>query len=171
MFAFDQSRARGHDFRQETGPLDTNQVVTATRFADKACPVLFRDSSMRQILAFEHPTEGLQLVKGGIEPGEDARSAALRELEEEAGIANTSILKDLGSWSSGHNGHVWSLQLCTYCPSLPESWTHYCEDDGGHELRFYWHDVYSEPGEGWAPQYRRALEAIRERTRPLRWRG
>jgi len=47
--------------------------------AHKACPVVFRDPSMQQILAFEHPSAGLQLVKGGIEPGENPRAAALRE--------------------------------------------------------------------------------------------
>jgi 8-oxo-dGTP pyrophosphatase MutT (NUDIX family) len=83
------------------------------QFANKACPVVFRDSSMRQILAFEHPTDGVQLVKGTIETGEDGRAAALRELHEEAGIANTSIAKDLGIWSSGYEGQVWSLHLCT----------------------------------------------------------
>jgi 8-oxo-dGTP pyrophosphatase MutT (NUDIX family) len=139
--------------------------------ADKACPVVFRDSSLRQILAFEHPQAGIQLVKGGIEPGEDARTAALRELEEEAGIRNVAIARDLGTWSSGHNGHVWSLQLCTYQPGLPETWIHHCGDDGGHDLRFFWHDMHCIPGEAWAEQYRRALEVIRERTRLLRWRG
>jgi 8-oxo-dGTP pyrophosphatase MutT (NUDIX family) len=138
---------------------------------DKVCPVVFRDSSMREILAFEHPLAGVQLVKGGIEPGESARAAALRELEEESGIADTGIAQDLGTWNSGHNGHVWSLQLCTYSPTLPESWVHRCEDDGGHDLKFFWHDMSLEPGEDWRPQYRRALEAIRERARPLRWRG
>jgi 8-oxo-dGTP pyrophosphatase MutT (NUDIX family) len=170
MFAFNQSRARGHDFREEAGALDTNPILTAG-FANKACPVVFRDSSMRQILAFEHPESGLQLVKGGIEPGEDARSAALRELEEEAGIANLAIARDLGSWDSGHNDHVWSLQLCTYAPHLPETWLHHCADDGGHDLQFFWHDMHREPGRGWAEQFQRALMAIRERTRPLRWRG
>ncbi len=132
---------------------------------------MFRDSSMRQILAFEHPEAGLQLVKGRIEPGEDARSAALRELEEEAGIRDISIARDLGTWNSGHNGHVWSLHLCTYAPTLPDTWTHYCLDDGGHDLSFFWHDVHSEPGNGWTDEYRRALAAIRARTRALRWRG
>ena len=93
-------------------------------FADKACPVVFRDASMRQILAFEHPEAGVQLVKGRIEPGENARAAALRELKEEAGIANTVIAEDLGTWQSRHNGHIWSLHLCTFSPSLPETWTH-----------------------------------------------
>lgn len=138
---------------------------------DKVCPVVFRDASMRQILAFEHPREGVQLVKGGIEPGETVRAAALRELQEESGIVETGIAADLGTWDSGHRGHVWSLQLCPFPRRLPETWTHYCADDGGHDLRFFWHDMSKQPGENWKEQYRRALEAIRQRTVPLRWRG
>jgi 8-oxo-dGTP pyrophosphatase MutT (NUDIX family) len=139
-------------------------------FADKACPVVFRDPSMQQILAFEHPHAGVQLVKGRIEPGENARAAALRELAEEAGIVDTAIATDLGTWHSEHENKTWSLQLCTFT-RLPETWTHHCADDGGHEFKFFWHDVNREPDEKWRPQYRHALEAIRERTRALRWRG
>jgi len=177
MLAIHQSRSRGNDFREEARVLEAdpfttpNGIVTATQFADKACPVVFRDSSMRQILAFEHPEAGIQLVKGTIEPGEDARTAALRELEEEAGIVDTAIAKDLGTWAPTGSGQVWSLQLCTYSPRLPDSWTHHCPDDGGHDLRFFWHDMYREPGREWADQFQRALATIRERTRPLRWRG
>lgn len=141
------------------------------RFADKACPVVFRDASMRQILAFEHPVAGVQLVKGRIEPGEDARAAALRELNEEAGISETMIAEDLGTWQSPHKGDIWSLHLCTFSPSLPERWTHLCEDDGGYEFKFFWHDVNEEFDDKWSPQYRHALEEIRQRTRALRWRG
>jgi 8-oxo-dGTP pyrophosphatase MutT (NUDIX family) len=137
----------------------------------KVCPVVFRDSSMRQILAFEHPLAGTQLVKGSIEPGETVRAAALRELEEESGISNTGIAHDLGAWNSGHNDHVWSLQLCHFNPMLPENWVHRCEDGGGHDLQFFWHDVREAPDENWRPHFRRALEAIQERTRALRWRG
>ena len=130
---------------------------------------------MRQILAFEHPDAGLQLVRGTIEPGEDARAAALRELAEEAGLSNVSIAKDLGTWSPGNaagpGGHVWSLQLCTYLPGLPDGWVHHCVDDGGQDYRFFWHDTHREPGAGWAEPFRRVLGVIRERTRPLRWRG
>lgn len=171
MFAIDQPRPRGHELRHEIGALGTNQIVSATQFADKACPVVFRDSSMRQILAFEHPTEGMQLVKGGIESGEDARTAALRELHEESGLTSLAIARDLGTWNAGHGGHVWSLHLCTYSPDLPETWTHFCTDDGGQTLRFFWHDMHADAGNAWAPQFRRALAEIRERTRPLRWRG
>jgi 8-oxo-dGTP pyrophosphatase MutT (NUDIX family) len=171
MFAIDQSRARGHDLREEAGVLGANQILSATRFATKACPVVFRDSSMRQILAFEHPTEGVQLVKGGIDDGEDARAAALRELEEESGIRNMAIARDLGDWNSGHQGQVWSLHLCTYLPGLPDTWAHHCIDDGGLDLKFFWHDVHQFATAGWAPVYQRALAEIRERTRLLRWRG
>jgi 8-oxo-dGTP pyrophosphatase MutT (NUDIX family) len=138
---------------------------------DKVCPVVFRDASMRQILAFEHPLAGLQLVKGRVEPGETLRAAALRELQEESGLEDAGIAQDLGTLESGHRGHVWSLQLCTFPRRLPESWTHHCADDGGHEFRFFWHDVHQPAGERWRPQYRRALAVIRERTRGLRWRG
>jgi hypothetical protein len=44
-------------------------------------------------------------------------------------------------------------------------------DDGGQDLKFFWHDVNAEAGSQWHPQFRRALTAIRERARPLRWRG
>ena len=145
--------------------------MTATQFADKACPVVFRDSSLRQILAFEHPTEGAQIIKGSIESGEDARTAALRELAEESGLTTLAIARDLGTWNPGYGGHLWSLHLCTYSPQLPETWTHFCADDGGVLLKFFWHDMHTEPGNSWAPQYRRALAEIRERTRPMRWRG
>lgn len=171
MFAIDQSRARGHDFREEAGALGANQILSATQHASKACPVVFRDSSMREILAFEHPSAGKQLVKGGIEAGEDARTAALRELQEEAGISNASIARDLGTWSSDHDEHVWSLHLCAYQPDLPDAWTHRCPDDGGQDLKFFWHPVHSPAGDGWAPKFQQALAEIRERTRGLRWRG
>jgi len=137
----------------------------------KVCPVVFRDASMQQILAFEHPRAGVQLVKGFIEPGESPGAAALRELQEESGIANTGVVQDLGAFESGHHGHVWSLQLCTYPHKLPETWTHHCANDGGYDFRFFWHDVNQPPGDNWRPHYRRALETIRERTRPFRWRG
>jgi len=138
---------------------------------DKVCPVVFRDPSMRQILAFEHPLEGAQLVKGGIERGESLRAAALRELEEESGITDAGIAEDLGIWDSGYHGHVWSLQLCTVPRRLPDSWTHHCADDGGQDFRFFWHDLHVKPGTNWQEHYRRALEAIWDRTRALRGRG
>jgi 8-oxo-dGTP pyrophosphatase MutT (NUDIX family) len=136
---------------------------------DKVCPVVFRDASMRQILAFEHPRAGVQLVKGYIEPGETVRAAALRELAEESGIADFGIAEDLGTFDSEHHGHVWSLQLCTFPKHLPETWKHHCAEDGGYDFRFFWYD---EPAAGrLAAPLSPRTHAIRERTRALRWRG
>lgn len=60
---------------------------------DKACPVVIRPE--RQILAFQHPRAGLQLVKGGVEPNEHPAKAAERELSEESGLI-LSAIRDLG---------------------------------------------------------------------------
>jgi 8-oxo-dGTP pyrophosphatase MutT (NUDIX family) len=48
----------------------------------KACPVVLRSLGDGEILAFEHPLAGWQLVKGTVEAGELPRDAAIRELYE-----------------------------------------------------------------------------------------
>ena len=40
-----------------------------------------------QLLVFEHDHSGVQVPAGSVEPGEDITSAAIRELEEESGLA------------------------------------------------------------------------------------
>src|SRR5215472_11631901 len=117
----------------------------------KACPVVFRDSTASRILVFRHPSAGIQLVKGTIEPGESPSDAALRELHEEAGIADATVCRDLGLWDAGFDGQVWSLQLCATLTALPECWSHHCPDDGGMELYFFWHDLHADPSEEWHP--------------------
>ncbi|WP_272972120.1 NUDIX domain-containing protein [Comamonas terrigena] len=62
----------------------------------KACPVVIRGLGTIEILAFEHPLAGLQLVKGTIEPGETSAAAALRELREESGLHASHVATDLG---------------------------------------------------------------------------
>ena len=42
--------------------------------------------------------EAWQAPQGGIDPGEDARQAALRELEEEIGTRNVEILREHPDW-------------------------------------------------------------------------
>ena len=68
--------------------------------ANKACPVVLRTRGSREILVFEHPLAGIQLVKGTIELGESPEAAALRELGEESGITSASWVRSLGTWSS-----------------------------------------------------------------------
>ncbi len=75
----------------------------------KVCPVVLRKSgSTVELLLFEHPLAGVQLVKGTLEMKDSAvESAALRELEEESGISKVSSTKYLGSWESGFQNQLW----------------------------------------------------------------
>lgn len=77
----------------------------------KACPVVIRDHGHIEILAFEPPLAGLQLVKGTIEPGETSAAAALRELREESGLHASHVAVDLGLWASGHANQIWAFHL------------------------------------------------------------
>lgn len=72
---------------------------------DKACAVVLRDRGVLEILAFEHPLAGLQLVKGSVEAGESTCATAVRELMEEAGIQATAK-RNLGEWHSTITGHI-----------------------------------------------------------------
>ena len=128
--------------------------------ADKSCPVVLRARETLEILAFEHPLAGLQLVKGSVEPGESTALAAVRELMEEAGIQSTAR-RDLGEWRSIVTGHTWAFHECDVAQDLPETWVHFAEDDGGHEFRFFWHPLMSDPSERWHQVFRDALSFLR----------
>ncbi len=129
---------------------------------NKACPILIRQNSQTEILLFEHLLAGIQLVKGSIEPGEEPAAAAIRELFEEAGLAGTVVVKDLGLWDSGYAGQLWSLQLCQTQQPLPDTWTHHCEDDGGHDFCFFWHPLHAIPPEACHSLFQHALRHIQK---------
>jgi 8-oxo-dGTP pyrophosphatase MutT (NUDIX family) len=90
-----------------------------------------------EILAFEHPCAGFQLVKGSIEIGETPSKAAIRELHEEAGITHCEVVADLGIWEARFRGQVWSFHLGSVGEPLPERWLHRTEDGGGQHFRFF----------------------------------
>ncbi|SUX29278.1 NUDIX hydrolase [Chromobacterium vaccinii] len=102
--------------------------------ANKACPLLPRSDGA--LLWFRHPSAGCQLVKGTV---------------------------DLGEWSSGYQAQIWSFQLCVAESALPEAWSHFCMDDGGLLLEFFWHPLEREAQEGSHPLYHRALAEARRR--------
>ena len=47
---------------------------------------------------FDQTVEGWQMPQGGIDEGEDARAAALRELKEETGTDKAEIIAELPDW-------------------------------------------------------------------------
>lgn len=128
----------------------------------KACPVVLRNIERLEILAFRHPLAGLQLVKGSVEPGESTGAAAVRELFEEAGIRGEEI-RDLGTWNSAITGHTWAFHECRVTQNLPDAWSHYAADDGGHEFTFFWHPLASKPSEEWHQIFKDALAFLSRR--------
>ena len=124
---------------------------------DKACAVVLCFAQRPRILLFRHPQAGVQLVKGTIERGETPAEAALRELAEEAGIHNATIIEDLGCWESCHHGQVWSFQLCEVREPQPERWSHQTLDDHGHVFEFFWASLDHLPYDDCHPVFRRAL--------------
>lgn len=127
----------------------------------KACPILLRKNrdGVKEILAFEHPVAGHQLIKGSIENGETSQEAALRELAEEAGIESAIILATLDTFDVGPPEQVWHPVLCD-AGTLPNQWEHYCHDDGGHIFRFYWHRLDEGIDETWHLIFRQAVDQI-----------
>ena len=97
--------------------------------------------------------------QGSVEPGESTALAAVRELKEEAGIQST-VKRNLGEWRS--LGQTWAFHECHVAEDLPDTWMHFAEDDGGHEFRFFWHPLMSEPSEKWHQVFKDALSFLRK---------
>ncbi len=104
----------------------------------KACPiVLHPDGAPLRHLMFEHPTAGLQLVKGSIEPGEPPVRAAARELFEESGLETVAAVP-IGHSDEIVSSERWHFSLCRVKPPVRDAWFHLCADDGGIRLRLSW---------------------------------
>jgi 8-oxo-dGTP pyrophosphatase MutT (NUDIX family) len=131
----------------------------------KACPVLVRTrAGVLEVLAFEHPLAGRQLVKGSIENGETPAAAALRELGEEAGVTDAHVREDWGVWDAAPDAQVWAVFRCEAAHALPDRWTFRAEDDGGHDFRFFWQPIPAtlDP-RVWHPMFQRALAFVAQR--------
>lgn len=128
--------------------------------ANKACPVVIREcDSGINILAFQHPLAGKQLVKGTIETGETIAQSCERELFEEAGIAAKAELP-LGILATGYNAQVWGFYLMRVDQTLPEHWTHHCLDDHGHDFSFFWHPLAGALSDEWHPLFKQAIQFL-----------
>ncbi len=124
----------------------------------KACAIVLRGA---QLLVFRHPNDGIQFVKGTIEEGETRAEAAVRELEEEAGIRGAAVERDLGVWEAEFKEQAWSFHLCSVDEPLQDEWVHRTEDGGGLNFQFFWHPLDVEPHDEWRPVFRRAFQFVR----------
>ena len=120
--------------------------MTGTR----VCVVVRRG---RDVLAFEHPQAGLQLVKGRPEPGEGVAATARRELFEEAGIRARRLRRR--GWVPQLRWHL----VEAWTGRLPDRWIHRCADDGGHDFAFRWHRLGT-PAHGFHTVFRRVLDRV-----------
>ena len=130
---------------------------------NKACPIVLRQSAYGiEILAFEHPLAGYQIVKGTVEPGETPEQAAIRELAEESGL-HASVERSLGSWVPGFENHHWALVLMNGPSAIPDEFQFFTQDDGGHWFRFFWQPLDAPLSKLWHPLFQSALAEIRTR--------
>jgi 8-oxo-dGTP pyrophosphatase MutT (NUDIX family) len=134
----------------------------------KACPILLRNlDSGAELLVFQHPNAGVQLIKGSIEAGEEPARAALRELAEESGICEARVNRRLGTWEANYEDQVWEMIEIQALNQLPDTWNFHTEDDGGRDFQFFWHRLGEAPSEDWHPVFVGALEFIRRIYDPL----
>lgn len=120
---------------------------------EKAVPCVVRErNGGRELLIFRHPFVGVQIPKGTVEPGEDVADAAIRELEEESGIATIASSVKVGTWdrimdapaeSGSQVGdlHRWHIFVIRTPEDLPERWDHVAigsEEEDGLVFSYLW---------------------------------
>lgn len=88
---------------------------------NKARPVLLRNTEKGiEILAFEHPLAGNQLVKGSIKRNETLEFACKRELTEESGLIGKAD-RCLGIWHSNYQNQIWGFCLMSVVTTPQEN--------------------------------------------------
>lgn len=129
-----------------------NTVTTIS--VEKACPIVLRKQGPHtEILAFRHPVEKLQLVKGTIDPGEKPADAACRELYEESGLTAAADPVFIGNNDIQLDGNTWYFYLCAVTEPMPDTWVFETLDDGGYRFEFFWHLLESELDSRWHPLF------------------
>lgn len=135
------------------------------RFAGYGQPRAFacvlRRTDGPELLVFDHPHEGAQIPKGRIEPGESAKTAAIRELAEESGLAMdpSPVIGRLREQfphrrvgrPSTRIGTLWVFDAP---PDLPETWTHRDEEQDL-EFAYRWVSLDATTSETVHPTLRR----------------
>lgn len=105
-----------------------------------------------EILIFEHDiTKIHQLIRGTVKDKEDLKHAVLREIKEESGLENVSVIKKLGekilniqagpTRSGPIEQQLHHAFLVKTLGSTKNQWTHIAEgsvEESGLKFHFYW---------------------------------
>ena len=130
-------------------------------FVAKTVPVVLRSvSGQIEILVFEHPLAGVQLVKGTIEPGERPELAAVRELAEESGLIDVTKTVFWGKQTYADIGQSWYFYRCHFDDELPDKWEFFTADDNGHLFKFYWQPLEAKIDNPLGPVFELARQFI-----------
>jgi 8-oxo-dGTP pyrophosphatase MutT (NUDIX family) len=88
----------------------------------------------RELLVFEdpaHPNMGVQVPAGRIDPGEELEEGLARELEEEAGLTNVRVVRELPGFEehypSRYENHGFEVVIEG---DAPDEWDHVVGGDG-----------------------------------------
>ena len=131
------------------------------KLVHKVVPIVLRRRERLKILAFRHPQAGTQLVKGTLEKGEKAEDATLRELAEESGIENATVVRPLGQLTLREIAQHWRLYQSRVPGQLPDQWSFFTQDDGGHLFDFFWHELDKPTDDSWHQDFHRAMTLVR----------
>lgn len=127
----------------------------------KVCALPYRKTpSGLHVLSFLHPLAGGQFIKGTLEAGEEPVEGARRELQEESGLSLVANPIPLGCHMIGSPALQWHFYAFE-TENLPNSWSHWTEDGGGHFFSFFWHPVDEDLDDNWHPIFHQAFRAIR----------
>lgn len=102
------------------------------------------------------------MVKGTIAQAEQYGQAAIRELFEESGLIVQSNPELIGNFILKCNQQDWYFYLCQINRDVPETWLHYCQDDGGLEFEFFYYPLHQKPSEDWHETFQEALLFLRK---------
>jgi 8-oxo-dGTP pyrophosphatase MutT (NUDIX family) len=104
-------------------------------------------NGVNELLVFDHrdePRAGTQVPAGRLDPGETLEQCLLRELDEEAGLQQVRIVRELAepAWPAKYENHAFEVHI--EGGDLTDTWDHVVhgdDDDAGLVFRYRWEPV------------------------------